>query len=134
MGAVVHGEESVPAVHESAAATSEPAPTPDLCPTELDGPARVCSELGRRCPLADGDCVCAQHPVVQGVALAQGEEPPTNPRRWDCRPTVREDGCPGRPPSGRCRREGQRCGYLAHEPQAVCSQGTWMALPPDPVP
>jgi len=108
--------------------------TPDACPTALDGPMAACREEGRRCPLADGDCVCARHPVVQGVALPPGEVPPTNPRVWDCRPTVREDGCPGRPPSGRCRREGQECGYLAHEARAVCSRGSWVSLPPQPVP
>jgi hypothetical protein len=106
------------------------------CPPDLEARAeQTCRAPGRRCDYGEaGDCPCAVLPIVQGVARAPGETPPPPRTIWDCRPRVRDDGCPGRPPSGPCSREGQRCGYRAHEPQAVGTNGTWQLLPPRPVP
>jgi hypothetical protein len=104
-------------------------PRPDAnmtCPKSLaaaDGQGCDADGIGT-CKYREGTCSCESFPDCSGT------DGPDRPTYWKCRkpiPKIRPDGCPGKPPEGKCTKQGQKCGY---EEAICCSavyecRGTW---------
>jgi hypothetical protein len=106
-----------------------PPPLAEGCPARFDEAGGACDAAAgaSTCHYPEGFCSCGPVPVCSGAVMPPPEEP--EPTVWTCTPhppAVRDDGCPGREPSGACARDGQRCSYgaccVSHY---QCDDGTW---------
>ena len=101
------------------------------CPASFAAVTGQCAAAGRPvppdayCEYAEGTCACAAPPWCSGAT------PGPMPVAWQCRPTLRADGCPSFPPDGRhamtCQAQNKRCSYVDDccRGEFTCRDGQW---------